>query len=38
MEQDSEESISLFECFAMMTALAFQLAAVLALLRHPLAG
>jgi hypothetical protein len=37
MRQGQDETISLFECFAMVTALAFQLGALFALLRQPLA-
>jgi hypothetical protein len=38
MTQSAGGTVSLFECFAVVMALAFQLAALLALLRQPLAG
>lgn len=37
MKQGPQQTVSLFECFAMVTALAFQLAALFALLGQPLA-
>ena len=38
MKQGAEQPISLFECLAVVTALAFQLAALAALIGRPLAS